>query len=278
MPVVLPLLVQQLLRYLYASVCRLTSPAGNILCVFKVRGVLVSMLKQSAFVFHGFHPRLELFKPKAKKVEGSEASSDDDEDRDDSKGSNMENDFVVVLPGLIISIECKATLDNKQFRKACKQWARLKRVLEEELGLGSEFKFVKCLAYQNTGKGYEQSEACPDCKPFLLKWMGEEDFQAKIRDLLKAVPRKPQGEEEKGLFKNAVRDLLIFTSRRDDGSDGKTRVADAFFQRHSQIVNTPAETVFFWDPEQYDIIKQDKKLVLLKGSKSALVVMGNFIR
>ena len=121
---------------------------------------MVTHLKQSAFVFCGFHPRLELFKPKkTKKLPDSEfSSSDEDESHDgDEGGSNMENDFVIVLPGLIIGIECKTTVDNKQFRKACKQWARLKCILEEEVGLGKEFKFVRSLAYHNTGRGYESN-------------------------------------------------------------------------------------------------------------------------
>ncbi len=179
----------------------------------------------------------------------------------------MENDFVVVLPGLILAIECKTTLDSRRLGKACKQWASLKQVLEEELGLGGEFGFVKCLAYQNFKKGCKQGDACLKCKSFLLHWSNGEEFKAKIMDLLKGVPSKPEGEEKTNQFMNAVRDLLIFTSKSEDGTNMETRVADAFFQRHCQIVNTPAEAVFFWDPEQYDIIKEDKKLVLLNGRK-----------
>ena len=207
------------------------------------------MLNQSAFVFCGFQPRLELFK---RKVHGAE------------NASNMENDFVVVLPGMILAIECKTTLDSGQFKKALKQFSGLKQVLEEELGLGHEFKFVKCLAYQKTERGYEQSEDCQKCQPYLLKWSEKKDFKAKILTLIKDVPAEPLNLSH---FKNAVRDLLIFTSKREDGSDAEIRVADAFFQRHNQIINTPAETVFFWDPEQYDIIKKDKKYVILRGSK-----------
>ena len=111
------------------------------------------------------------------------------------------------------------------------------------------------------------NQACPHCKPYLLKWNEEEDFKSKILDLIKYVPVRPLDAKQGCQFKKAVRDLLIFTSKKEDGSDVVTRVADVFSQRHSQILNTPAETVFFWDPDQYEIIKHDKKLVPLKGGK-----------
>ena len=215
----------------------------------------MELLKQSAFVFHGFQPRLELFKPR-KKAKNTE------------NVSNMENDFVIVLPGLIVGLECKTTLGNSQFGDATKQWKKLKQVLEEELGLGDEFKFVKCLAYQETDKGYEESGSCPECQPYLFKWTGEEDFKAKIKDFTNVVPRKPLNVRQSGQMRGAVRDLLIFTRSREDGSDAENRVADAFFQRHTQIISAPAETVFFWDPGQYEIIKDNRQLVILKGGRT----------
>ena len=220
----------------------------------------MELLNQSAFVFHSFQPRLELLMLK---------SGDD--------VSNMENDFVIILPGMIIALECKTTLGNSQFGEATKQWSKLKQVLEEELGLGDKFKFIKCLAYQSAAKGYEQREFCPQCVPYLFKWNGEEDFKRKIKTIIKDVPRKPLDVNQGQQFKSVVRDLLIFTSKRDDGSDAETRVADALFHRHSQIVNAPAETVFFWDPAQYDIIKDNKKLVILRGRKKQTVQYVCFI-
>ncbi len=177
----------------------------------------------------------------------------------------MENDFVVVLPGLVAGIECKSTLGAKQLSKACKQWARLKLVLEEELGLGKEFKFVKCLAYRKAGKGFRENVDCPQCQTYLLQWTAEKEFQSKLQELLKDAPKTPETEEQKDQFKNAVRDLLVFTSRRSGLVDIETRVSDAYAQRHILHLNTPAEAVFFWDPKQYDIIRVDKKLVLLQG-------------
>ena len=222
-------------------------------------------MKQSAFVFCGFSPRQELFKPKEEERKGGNQSSSDEDEETTITASNMENDFVLVLPGLIIGIECKTTLDKKPVGKAVKQWERLRRVLQEELCLGKEFKFTKCLAYENVERGYEQSEKCPNCAPYLLKWNGENDFKAKFQELIKDVPRKPLGEDQRRQFKDAVRDLLIFTSKKENADDMETRVADAFALRHHQLVNTPAKTAFFWDPEQYDIIREDKKLVLLEG-------------
>ena len=220
-----------------------------------------------AFLFCGLKPHNDLFK--LRKSEGN------------GEHQNMENDFVLVMPGLIISIECKATLDNKQFRKVCTQWARLRQVLEEELGLGCGFKFVKCLAYQNTGRGYEVSEACSNCQPYLLKFESQQKFVGHFQNLI-SKERPPPDEKTGGgvttaffrehnswheimkdiplniiQFRDVVRDLLIFTSKESDASDIETRVSDAFSLRHAQFINTPAKSVFFWDPDQYEILKQE---------------------
>ena len=108
-----------------------------------------------AFVFHGFQPRQELFKLKS--AEGS--------------ASNMESDFVIVLPGgVIVSLECKTTLDKEPLEKAVKQWGRLRQVLQEELGLGGDTELIKCVAYQKAGDGFDSCATCPNCAPFLLQF------------------------------------------------------------------------------------------------------------
>ncbi len=208
-----------------------------------------------AFVFHGFKPRQELFKMDA--ADGGKA--------------NMESDFAIVLPGIVIGLECKTTLDSKQLKKAGKQWAELTRVLETELGLGPDWKFVRCLAYQGVAPRFAASEKCPTCGLFLLKFEERAAFLGKFHALLQSLGR-PSGEAQ---FKSVVRDLLVFTSEKADCGDVGDRIADAYSTRHAQFMNTPAETAFFWSPAQYDIIKRDKRFVLLKGgerSSDALII------
>ena len=230
-----------------------------------------------AFLFCGFQPRNALFMLRKDKKQGENEPQD------------MENDLVLVLPGLVIGIECKSTLDNKQFRKACKQWDRLKQVLENELGLGSGYKFVKCLAYQNTDKGYEDSETCVHCKPYLLKFESQEKFLEKFRQVVVRKGEPPEDNEATSkatvflremnewkettrsvslsiiAFRGVIRDLLIFTSKEPDASDIVTRVSDAFAHRHRQFVNTPANSVFFWDPTQYEIIQHNNQQLKISG-------------
>ncbi len=204
--------------------------------------------RRPAFVFQGFKPRHELFQRE-----------------DPTKGKvNMESDFVIVLPYFVISLECKTTLDSGPLNHAVKQWDELKQVLETELGLGSDFKFIRCLAYQEAAPRFHGSEECPRCQPYLLKFEGVASFLEKFHELIQP-PRL--ADTSFSSFKNIIRDLLIFTSKRENCSDAEERVADAYAIRHSQFMNTPAETVFFWSPEQYDIIKLDKKFVVLKGGE-----------
>ncbi len=212
------------------------------------------MLKNTAaFVFHGFKPRDELFKR-----------------RDPSGNSvNMESDFVIVLPGIVVALECKTTLDSEQFKKAGRQWAELKLVLEEELGLSQDWRFIQCLAYENVGHAYQESERCDTCGPFLLKYEKNESFLEKLQALL---PKEQNActDEAYTKFKSVVQDLLILSSESKDCSDAEDRVANAFARRHTQFMNTPAETIFFWSPDQYDLLKKDQKLLLLKGGNNAM--------
>ncbi len=206
---------------------------------------------RSAFFLHSFTPRLEIFKP------ATETSAGD-----------MENDFVIVLPGLIIGLECKESLDRVQMTSAVKQWANLKQVLQQDLGLSDKnFQFLKCLAYHETSDDYAGSEHCSKCSPYLLKYTGEQSFIKKLLALLENVPTIPVNELQRGAFRAAVRDLLIFTSSKADASDTELRVADAFAQTHARYINTPAKTVFFWDPDQYDILKHDIKFLVLAGGE-----------
>ncbi len=227
--------------------CSLSSQLFSL----KVFNALKSSKKlnsQPAFVFQGFKPRHGLFQRE-----------------DPAKGKvNMESDFVIVLPGLVISLECKTTLDSGPLNHAVKQWNELKQVLESELGLGSDFKFIRCLAYQEAALRFHGSEECPRCQPYLLKFEAEKSFLEKFHELIQPLSLDDLSPSS---FKNVVRDLLIFTSKREDCRDAEERVANAYAIRHSQFMNTPAETVFFWSPEQYDIIKRDKKFVVLGGGE-----------
>ncbi len=203
--------------------------------------------RQPCFVFHGFKPRQELFK------------------RNDPDWGimNMESDFVIVRPGSVIAIECKTTLDSRQLKKAGKQWDELKKFLEDELGLGADFVFIKCLAYTKVAGGFIESGKCSNCDPYLLKFESVDGFLDKFHSLLHSTANTTPHER----FKSIVRDLLICTSEREDCQDVRDRVANAYARRHNQFLSTPAETVFFWSPEQYDIIKQDRKFVCLNGGK-----------
>ncbi len=162
----------------------------------------------------------------------------------------MESDFVVVLPKpggvAVIAVECKTTLDATQFKKAVRQFDSLKHVLENELGLGRDTEFVRCLAYLKTGDGQAGAETCQTCSPYLIKF--DAGFLSKFAAIM---PEAAKDDSEK--FKCVVRDLLTLTSPK---TGSKSRVADAYATRHSQFLNTPAEAVFFWSPEQYGVLNQ----------------------
>ncbi len=107
----------------------------------------------------------------------------------------------------------------------------------------------------------------PCCGPFLLKYDDEEAFVQKLLALLTDIPGVPATEKDKAVMRATVRDLLIFTSKREDVADAESRVANAFAMTHAQYMNTPAKTAFFWDPDQYETFKGDNKLLLIKGGK-----------
>ncbi len=93
------------------------------------------------------------------------------------------------------------------------------------------------------------------------------------------LPLSTDGDAEVR-FRSTVRDLLIFTSRKDGAQCTENRVADAFATRHAQFVNTPAETVFFWSPDQYDVLQ--RQFVILKGGTyggiSQLIILAEYFR
>ena len=193
--------------------------------------------ERSVFTFHGFKPRFH-------KLRGRHGHKEE-----------MECDFVLVFPTLIVGLECKSTLSEGTFKKAGKQLDKLQCVLEEELGTGSEFRFVRCVAYQTLAEELRPCEKCGSCSKYLLKFESREAFVEKFLSLAEGTPLKP----DPGacvLFKAKVRDLLLFTSKKKKGGDAASRVADAYLEYHELILTTPGEAVFFWNPAQYDIVSR----------------------
>ena len=205
--------------------------------------------ERSLFVFHGFQPRVHKRKGKSGHKE------------------EMECDFVLVLPGLIIGLECKTTLSASTYKKAKKQLDKLKTVLEAVLGTGNEFRFITCMAYKKTAgdNASKEIEKCDSCSKYVLKFDSRDTFVKKLRHLLEGTPMKPESDEKRVSFKTKVRDLLLFTSKMKSGGDAAHRVADAYFKHHEAFKCTPRETVFFWNPVQYDIIKQDPQFCPIQG-------------
>ncbi len=198
-------------------------------------------------MFHSFQPR-------HRKLTGKQG-----------KKEEKEFDFVIVFPGLIIGIECKTTLSGNNFKKATKQLDRLQQVLEEEAGIGPDFKFIRCMAYGKTGgdEGSRNIEQCQNCSKFLLKFEDTETFMKKLTACLDDVPMKPESKKIGIAFKATVRDLLFYTSKK--GGNEETRVADAYSTYHELMTSTPGEAAFFWNPAQYDIIKQDPLFCTIQG-------------
>ncbi len=198
-------------------------------------------------MFHGFKPRFH-------KLTGKHGQKEE-----------METDFVLVFPGLIIGIECKSTLSGNTFKKAMKQLDRLQVVLEEQLGTGSDFKFIKCVAYQTIAENFQTSEKCESCSGFLLKYESQDMFVEKLLPLLNDAPVKPVSEINRVKFKAKVRDLLLFTSKKKKGGDAATRVADAYCEYDRRMASTPGGAVFFWNPTQFDIINKNPRCCVIQG-------------
>ena len=203
--------------------------------------------ERSSFMFHSFQPRSRKFKGK--------------------QGHTVEKefDFVLVFPGLIIGIECKNTLSTSTLKKATAQLDKLQHVLEDDLGTGKEFRFVRCMTYQVTGQGSEDIEECSNCSQYLLKFDTKEGFLDKLMTCLTGTAVKPKSQILRDTFKAKVRDLLLYSSKR--GGNEEDRVADAYSTYHELITSTPGETVFFWNPLQYDTIKQNPQFCTISGGE-----------
>ncbi len=205
----------------------------------KTYGVLKRALSRtSAFIFSNFQVRNELI-----------ANDDDDVD----PLQDVESDFVVVTPGLVFCVECKLSLRSAygkdSFEKAVRQLDRVRRVLEK---VGVTGKLARSVCYVDARQKYARNP-CSDCKPYLLRLKREGEFLDSFATLLKLT--SPPTSTER--FKSVVRDLLIISSSPAKGYEGiESRVADAFATRHSQFIETPAKTAFFWSPEQYGILKK----------------------
>ncbi len=70
------------------------------------------------------------------------------------------------------------------------------------------------------------------------------------------TPKRPTVGE---VYFNLVRDLLIFTAPRSANAEClgyqlSRRVADALCKRHALFQRMPTEAVFFWTPEQYNLL------------------------
>ena len=180
--------------------------------------------------------------------------------REEELKQNLESDFVAVLPGVVLGIECKTSLGSKQFSKATKQWARLKRVLEEELGLN--WKFIRVFIYEKSDSTKCESDLCEVCSQYSIKFIDQKKL---LQDLHASMPSEAHVPDVEALMET-VRDLLIYTSPVPGAE--KERVADAFAKRHDMLFTTPAESVFFWSPQQYDILQRET--VILQGGTHTL--------
>ena len=204
-------------------------------------------------MFHGFQPRFH-------KLKGKRGHKEE-----------MECDFVLVFPSLIIAIECKSTLSENTFKKAMKQLDKLQMVLEEELGTGSNFRFIKCVAFQVIAENIKGCEGCELCARYLLRFENQEAFLSNITHYLRDTPLRPESVESGATFKAKVRDLLLFTSKKKNGGDAAARLADAYSTYHSLIASTPGKAVFFWNPTQYDIVKQNPQFCVIKGGRYSII-------
>ena len=218
----------------------------QIFCALKSK----DLNERSFFVFHGFHPRFHRLKGKHGHKE------------------EMSCDFVLVFPGLIIGIECKNTLSDNTYAKAIKQLDKLQKVLEEELGTGNNFKFIKCIAYHTPAENFKASEACKTCAQYLLRDTSQDTILKKLMLHLRDTPLKPKTKACGAAFKGKVRDLLLFTSEKKRGSDAANRVAGAYHLYHTCMETTPREAVFFWNPTQYDVIQSSPRFCTIDGGRS----------
>ncbi len=198
-----------------------------------------SFAERSAFVFCDFQPRQELL-------------------------ARPENDFLVVLPGVIIGIECKITLNEDQLKNTREFWGQPKHLLGEEIGADTEF--VKCLVYHDIDRDYEESESCENCADYFLRFGNQGEFLRRFLGLLEKIPKVPESQVAAASFRTTVRDLLLFTSRRE-ARVGVTRLADAFAQMPVNFVQTDAKKMFVWHPDQYAVASSEKRFAKITGGK-----------
>ena len=176
------------------------------------------------------------------------------------KEGEAEKDFLIIIQshGLIISVECKDTIDHNVAQKALEQIQGLKDWLEkQDSDILKHFKFIGMIYAFNLKDGFEP---CEDCSDYII--IGESEIQPKLAKL--GENRKPACPKQ---FRELIKNLAFIYQANPNLPVTSSIVKATVDQIGKAGTLENIKLLAFWTPGQMGALSMmDCKKVQLKAS------------